>query len=62
MTPSMEVTLTKVVVLLLLGIIKLFSGLVPLTLSRYIKTNKNDWWIKKCIGEFLFLITWLHSH
>ena len=39
--------MTKVVVLLMLGVIKLVFGLAPLTLARAIKKQKNDWWIKK---------------
>eukprot|EP00092_Neocalanus_flemingeri_P024739 GFUD01026828.1.p1 GENE.GFUD01026828.1~~GFUD01026828.1.p1 ORF type:complete len:612 (+),score=176.20 GFUD01026828.1:251-2086(+) len=49
----MEVTGTKVVVLLLLGIIKLFFGLAPLALAKAIKKQKNDWWIRKFIGTVL---------
>jgi len=50
---KMEVTETKVVVLILLGTIKLVFGLAPLGLARAIKKQKNDWWIKKLIGIVL---------
>ena len=46
----MEVTVTKVVVLIMLGVIKLVFGLAPLALARAIKKQENDWWIKKFIG------------
>ena len=49
----MEVTVTKVVVLLMLGAIKLVCGLAPLALRKAIKKQKNDWWIKKFIGELI---------
>ena len=49
---KMEVTETKVVVLILLGTIKLVFGLAPLGLARAIKKQKNDWWIKKLIGGY----------
>jgi hypothetical protein len=48
----MKVTVTKVVVLLMLGTIKLVFGLAPLALARAIKRQNNEWWIKKFIGEF----------
>ena len=51
----MEVTVTKVVVLFMLGTIKLVFGLAPLALTRAIKKH-NDWWMKKFIGWFKFLI------
>jgi len=44
---------TKVVVLLMLGAIKLVCGLAPLALRKAIKKQKNDWWIKKFIGTVL---------
>jgi hypothetical protein len=47
----MEVIVTKVVVLLMLGVIKLVFGLAPLALAKAIKKQKNDWWIKKFIGK-----------
>ena len=49
----MEVTATKVVVLLLLGTIKLVFGLAPLVLARVFKKRGNGYWVKKFIGEFL---------
>ena len=54
---EMEVIVSKVVVLLLLGLIKLACGLAPLLLARNIKRSKrsNDYWVKKFIGECYLL-------
>jgi len=49
----MEVTATKVVVLLLLGTIKLVFGLAPLILARVFKKRGNGYWVKKFIGAVL---------
>ena len=50
---EMELTVTKVVVLLLLGAIKLGFGLAPLVLARIFKRQRheNAYWVKKFIGE-----------
>ena len=45
----MEVTATKAVVLVLLGLIKLCCGLAPLVLTRVLKGR--DRCLKKFIGE-----------
>ena len=48
----MELTLTetKVVVLVLLGLVKLFSGLDPLLATKLFK-KRSDFWFKRFIGE-----------
>ena len=56
----MEVTVTKVVVLILLGTIKLVCGLAPLVLARIFKkkrNNNNGYWVKKFIGEEIVGVT-----
>ena len=57
---TMEVTVTKVVVLILLGTIKLVCGLAPLVLARIFKkkrNNNNGYWVKKFIGEEKVVVT-----
>ena len=45
----MDLTSTKVLVLVLLGLIKLGSGLLPLVLTRILK-KRSDRFLKKFIG------------
>ena len=45
----MDLTSTKVVVLVLLGLIKLGSGLLPLVLTKILK-KRSDRFLKKFIG------------
>ena len=44
-------TETKIVVLLLLGVLKLLCGLAPLVLAPVLKRRNNGWHVKKFIGE-----------
>ena len=46
---TMDLTSTKVVVLVLLGLIKLGSGLLPLVLTKILK-KRSDRFLKKFIG------------
>ena len=46
----MDLTGTKAVVLVLLGLIKLFSGIAPLLFTRILK-KRNEKILKKFIGE-----------
>ena len=46
---TMDLTGTKVVVLVLLGLIKLASGLLPLVLTRILR-RKSDRGLRKFIG------------
>ena len=47
---TMDLTGTKVVVLVLLGLIKLASGLLPLVLTRILR-RKSDRGLRKFIGQ-----------
>ena len=47
----MDLTATKAVVLVLLGLIKLCSGLAPIVFTKILK-RKSDRFLKKFIGEF----------
>ena len=46
----MDLTANKAVALILLGVIKLLSGLAPLVLAKLLK-KKSDRFLKKFIGE-----------
>ena len=46
----MDLTANKAVALILLGVIKLLSGLAPLVLTKLLK-KKSDRFLKKFIGE-----------
>ena len=58
----MDLTGTKVVVLVLLGLIKLASGLLPLVLTRILR-RKSDRGLRKFIGQsssyYIWLANWL---
>ena len=47
---KMDLTANKAVALILLGVIKLLSGLAPLVLTKLLK-KKSDRFLKKFIGE-----------
>ena len=47
----MDLTATKAVVLVLLGMIKLVSGLAPLVFTKIFRT-RSDRFLKKFIGMF----------
>ena len=48
----MDLTGTKAIVLVLLGLIKLFSGIAPIIFTRILKKKKkNDKFLKKFIGK-----------
>ena len=47
---NMDLTATKAVVLVLLGLIKLLSGLAPLVFTKILK-KRSDRFLKKFIGK-----------
>ena len=49
----MDLTGTKAVVLVLLGLIKLLSGLAPLVFTKILK-RRSDRFLKKFIGKLYF--------
>jgi len=49
----MDLTGTKAIVLVLLGLIKLFSGIAPIIFTRILEKKKNDKFLKKFIGVVL---------
>ena len=51
----MDLTATKAVVLVLLGLIKLCSGLAPIVFTKILK-RKSDRFLKKFIGEFAIVL------
>ena len=46
----MDLTATKAVALVLLGVVKLLSGLAPLVVTKFLK-KRSDRFLKKFIGE-----------
>ena len=46
----MDLTGTKAIVLVLLGLIKLFSGLAPLVFTKILK-RRSERFLKKFLGE-----------
>ena len=55
----MDLTATKAVVLVLLGLIKLCSGLAPIVFTKILK-RKSDRFLKKFIGEFARTMFYKH--
>ena len=51
----MDITITKVVVLVLLGMIKLVSGLAPLVFTKLFK-RRSERFLKKFIGKLNFIL------
>ena len=49
--------MTKVVVLVLLGLVKLISGLAPIQAAKAFK-NKSDFWFKRFIGKNFHVHLW----
>ena len=55
----MDLTATKAVVLVLLGLIKLCSGLAPIVFTKILK-RKSDRFLKKFIGKFARTMFYKH--
>ena len=51
----MDITITKVVVLVLLGMIKLVSGLAPLVFTKLFK-RRSERFLKKFIGKLNYIL------
>ena len=56
--PRMDLTGTKAIVLVLLGMIKLVSGLAPLVFTKIFK-RRSERFLKKFIGEFIIIFNWV---
>ena len=52
--PRMDLTGTKAIVLVLLGMIKLVSGLAPLVFTKIFK-RRSERFLKKFIGKFIII-------